>query len=78
MRRSALEPSVVTTVELGYPANQGDLDRPYRARLRIVHVIRKTSVIGAILTTAYLGGAVAYDMRKIGQPFDFPILMGCS
>lgn len=74
MKALSLEPSVVTTVELGYPANQVMLIGLIELAFLIVHVIPKTSVIGAILTTAYLGGAVATHMR-IGQPFYFPILM---
>jgi hypothetical protein len=41
----------------------------------IIYLIPKTSVLGAILLTGYLGGATATHVR-IGDPFIFPILLG--
>jgi hypothetical protein len=41
----------------------------------ILHVIPRTAVLGAVLITAYLGGAVAI-MMKSGNPYYFPIVMG--
>lgn len=41
----------------------------------ILYAIPKTAVLGAILTTAYLGGAVAI-MARVDQPFWFPIVFG--
>lgn len=41
----------------------------------LVYLIPKTAVFGAILLTAYLGGAVATHVR-VGQPFFFPIIIG--
>jgi hypothetical protein len=41
----------------------------------LLYLIPRTSVIGAILVTAYLGGAVATHLR-IGQPFFIPIVLG--
>ena len=41
----------------------------------LVYLIPRTSVIGAVLLTAYLGGAVATHVR-IGDPFWAPILVG--
>ena len=40
-----------------------------------VYVIPSTSVLGAILLTAYLGGATATHVRA-GEPFYFPVLFG--
>src|SRR5207245_10593611 len=37
--------------------------------------VPRTSVLGAILLTAYLGGATATHVR-IGEPFFMPILLG--
>ena len=39
----------------------------------IIYLIPRTAVIGAILLTAYLGGAVATHVR-VGEPFWLPIL----
>jgi hypothetical protein len=41
----------------------------------IIYVIPKTAVLGAILLTAYLGGAVLTHLR-IGDPFWSPIMFG--
>lgn len=41
----------------------------------ILYLIPRTAVIGAILLTAYLGGAVATHVR-VGEPFWIPILVG--
>jgi len=41
----------------------------------IVYVIPPTSILGAILLTAYLGGATVTLVRA-GQPFYFPIIFG--
>lgn len=41
----------------------------------VIYVIPRTSVLGAILLTGYLGGATATHVR-IHEPFYFPILFG--
>lgn len=41
----------------------------------VVYVIPRTSVLGAILLTGYLGGATATHVR-IGDPFFPPIIFG--
>jgi len=41
----------------------------------VVYVIPRTSVLGAILLTGYLGGATATHLR-IGEPFFMPIILG--
>ncbi len=40
-----------------------------------VYVIPRTSILGAILLTGYLGGATATHVR-IGEPFFAPIILG--
>ncbi len=40
----------------------------------IVYAIPRTSVLGAILLTGYLGGATATHVR-VGEPFFFPIIV---
>jgi hypothetical protein len=39
------------------------------------YVIPRTSVLGAVLLTGYLGGATTTHVR-VGDPFWFPILLG--
>ena len=41
----------------------------------IIFLIPRTAVLGAILLTAYLGGATATHVR-IGDPFIFPVVTG--
>lgn len=41
----------------------------------LVYVIPRTSVLGAILLTGYLGGATATHAR-VGEPFFLPIIVG--
>jgi hypothetical protein len=41
----------------------------------IIYVIPQASVLGAILLTGYLGGAVATHVR-IGEPFITPAILG--
>jgi hypothetical protein len=40
-----------------------------------IYLIPQTAVLGAILLTAYLGGATTTHVR-IGDPFFFPIVLG--
>ena len=41
----------------------------------LLYIIPQTSVLGAILLTAYLGGATATHVR-VGEPFYMPVLVG--
>jgi hypothetical protein len=41
----------------------------------VLHVIRRTQLLGAVLVTAYLGGATATHVNS-GTPFWFPVAMG--
>jgi hypothetical protein len=64
----AKPPSVLTgTVELGFPT--ATLDGMAIALLAstVLYAIPRTAVLGAILLTGYLGGAVAANLR-VGHP----------
>ena len=41
----------------------------------LIYAIPRTSVLGAILLTGYLGGATATHVR-VGEPFYLPIIVG--
>lgn len=41
----------------------------------LLYLVPRTSLLGAILLTGYLGGATATHLR-VGDPFIFPILLG--
>src|SRR5712692_8216662 len=67
-------PYLEGTVKVGYPAS---LVVPLGMVLLIctvVYAIPRTSILGAILLTGYLGGATATHVR-VGQPFFFPIIV---
>lgn len=55
------------TAQLGYPANIAFTIGVIEIICLIVYVIPATSVLGAVLLTGYLGGAVATHVR-IGSP----------
>ena len=64
-----------TTTKYGYPAG---VVRPLffvELACVLLYVIPQTAVLGAILLTGYLGGAVATHVRA-GEPFWFPIIFG--
>lgn len=71
----AVAPVIEATGQLGYPLG---VIRPLGALLAlstILYAIPRTQVVGALLLTAYLGGATASHVR-LAQPFWFPIVMG--
>ena len=75
-----MKPEVVvkTTVELGYGEA---VILPLGVVLlacTILYVVPRTAVLGAILLTGYLGGAVATHVRAGQGPFEilFPVLFG--
>jgi hypothetical protein len=73
------EPVVQGTVELGYSESVILPLGIVLLVLTVLYVIPKTSVLGAILLTGYLGGAVATHVR-IGNPLFthvlFPVYLG--
>src|SRR5204863_7155174 len=78
MKLAKPEPVVKGTVELGYPEN---VIVPLGVVLlicTILYLIPRTAVLGAILLTGYLGGAVATHVRAGQGPFEivFPVVFG--
>lgn len=61
--------------KLGYPAGSLSVIGIVELVCTILYVVPQTSVIGAVLLTGYLGGAVATHVR-IGEPFAAPIVLG--
>lgn len=71
-------PVVEATVKLGYPES---VILPLGIVLTlctILYAIPRTAVLGAILLTGYLGGAVATHVRAGGTLFEilFPVIFG--
>jgi hypothetical protein len=75
MKLVPITPVVEACRRLGYAA---ELARPLGVLLcacALVHLVPRTRVLGALLLTAYLGGATA-TLVRVGDPFWFPVLMG--
>lgn len=75
-----VKPEVVvkTTVELGYAES---VILPLGVVLltcTVLYIIPQTAVLGAVLLTGYLGGAVATHVRAGQGPFEilFPVIIG--
>jgi hypothetical protein len=69
---------VETTVKLGYPENEIILLGIVLLACTVLYLIPRTAVLGAILLTGYLGGAVATHVR-VGEevfPIIFPVILG--
>ena len=62
-------------VHLGYPESLAVGIGIVELTSVMLYVIPQTAVLGAILLTAYLGGATATHLR-IGEPVFMPILLG--
>ena len=75
-----LNPAPVTQAmtRIGFPVQLSPAIGIVEAACLILFVIPRTSVLGAILLTGYLGGATAIQLRAFSAPFEtaFPILCG--
>jgi hypothetical protein len=67
---------VKAQAELGWPESQGRLLGLVLLACTAVYVIARSSVLGAILLTAYLGGATAAQARIESPNFLFSVMMG--
>jgi hypothetical protein len=70
-----LPASVEGTTNLGYPEALVPWLGWILLVCTVIHLIPRTQALGALLLTAYLGGATAALVR-IGEPFIFPVIMG--
>lgn len=75
MKVAKAQVSIEGSTALGWPAEHVQTIGILLTIFTILHVIPRTAVLGAILITAYLGGAVSVMMR-LGVPYYFPIVMG--
>ncbi len=71
-------PVVEAMTELGYPLDLTVSLGIVLIACVILHLIPQTSVLGAILITGYLGGAVATHVRVHARAFPvlFPVIIG--
>ena len=65
--------SVKGTIFLGYGENMVQVIGTILLVCTVIYIIPRTAILGAILITGYLGGAVAI-MIRVGQPAYFPIV----
>src|SRR4051812_13275839 len=75
MKIANADVAVKGSADLGWPVELVPAIGYLLTIFTILFVIPRTALIGAILVTAYLGGAVAI-MIAHGLPFFFPIIMG--
>ena len=70
---------VAATVQLGYRESTIIGIGTTLLLCTLLYVIPRTAVLGAIITTGYLGGAVASNVRAGTPLFNiaFPLIMGC-
>src|SRR3954464_14165161 len=74
-----LAPAVQGTVALGYPEHTVALIGAIELVCLVLYLVPQTAVLGAVVFTGYLGGAVATHLR-VGNPLLshtlFPIYVG--
>ena len=73
-----LPPAVEATTQLGYPVGLVVTIGIIELACLAVYSIPRTSVLGAILLTGYLGGAIATQVRAGSPLFSvvFPVIIG--
>lgn len=70
-------PSVVQGfVESGYPASTIVVIGILEVGSTVVYLIPRTAVLGAILMTGFLGGAIASNVRISNPLFSIPLALG--
>ena len=76
MKLLQLAPAVQGTTELGYPAGTVVVIGAIELVCLVLYLMPRTSVLGALVLTGYLGGAIATHVR-VGSPLPthtlFPI-----
>lgn len=81
MKLARAEPALKATEELGYSASVVFPLGVVLLGCVVLYVVPRTRVLGAILLTGYLGGAVATHVR-VGNPLPshtlFPVYMGVA
>jgi hypothetical protein len=70
-----IAPVLQAFARLGYPDSLAVSIGILLLACTALYAIPRTSVLGAILLTAYLGGATATHVRA-GEPFYFPVVFG--
>ena len=73
-----MAPAMEATAQLGYPESLVFGIGILELACLVIYVIPRTSILGAILLTGYLGGAVATHVRAGSGlfPLIFPVIIG--
>lgn len=73
-----LAPAVESTTKLGFAAHLTLVIGLLELACLVVYLLPRTTLLGAVLLTGYLGGAVATQMRANAPVFSivFPLLIG--
>lgn len=66
-------PSMEGAVQLGWPEHLVQGTGIALLVSTIIYIIPRTAILGAILLTGYLGGAISVMMRA-GEPYFFPVV----
>jgi hypothetical protein len=79
MKLALPAPVVKASLELGYPASALVGIGVVLLACTILYLIPRTAILGAVLLTGYLGGAVATHVRVSAPLFNvlFPVIFGC-
>lgn len=75
MKLSAPAEFIANFEKMGYSAASATPIGVVELLCVIIYLVPQTAVLGAILLTGYLGGAVATHVR-VGEPFIAPLLLG--
>ncbi len=67
MKLMAAPPSITATVQLGFAPQQVPVIGAIGVVCLVLYLVPRTAVLGAVLWTGYLGGAVAANLR-VGNP----------
>jgi hypothetical protein len=69
---------VEATIQLGYPESAIIVLGVVLLLSTLLYLLPRTAILGAIVLTGYLGGAVASQVRVSAVPFNiiFPVLIG--
>lgn len=76
MKLLRMDVSVDATIELGYPESQVPWIGLALLVSTALYAIPRTALVGAILVTGFLGGAIATQVRDEQASFLFPALLG--
>ena len=73
-----IQQAVETTTKLGWPASLLLPIGMVEAVCLVLYCIPRTSILGAVLLTGYLGGAIATNWRAGTETFNivFPLIIG--